>query len=132
MSNYTCPKCNKIFKKEKVSVACAVLHQEGDCCHYGQTELKTISKNNNTNQDIIRTIVDTLWTFHNNRLKDSSIVEMKPYIQPILDEVIPKSKLLEVLDKHMSIQRGDYYQDLTDLSRLLKQRSEDIKKELEL
>ena len=33
----------------------------------------------------IHAIAEIFWQFHNDRLKDPSINEMKPYIQPILD-----------------------------------------------
>ena len=35
----TCPKCGKTFKESSTNIACAVMHQPGDCCHYGQTEV---------------------------------------------------------------------------------------------
>lgn len=40
----------------------------------------------------VREIAEILWRFHNDRLADPSINEMKPYIQPILD-IITKEKI---------------------------------------
>lgn len=33
----------------------------------------------------VRELAEIFWKFHNDRLKDPSINEMKPYIQPVLD-----------------------------------------------
>lgn len=38
----------------------------------------------------LREIAELFWSFHNARLADPSINEMKPYIQPILDLVHQK------------------------------------------
>lgn len=41
----------------------------------------------------VREISQILWQFHNDRLKDPSINEMKPYIQPILDLQAAQTRL---------------------------------------
>lgn len=40
----------------------------------------------------IKDIAELFWAFHNARLDDPSIKEMKPYIQPILDLIDTKVK----------------------------------------
>lgn len=51
--------------------------------------------------DDVRAITEILWSFHNDRLKDPSINEMKPYIQPMLDLIASQRNqiLQEVIDE---------------------------------
>jgi hypothetical protein len=37
-----CPKCDAFYKKPRsgaVTVACAVMHSPGDCCHYSERKI---------------------------------------------------------------------------------------------
>ena len=47
----------------------------------------TNSQNNPKELEAIKQLSDLFWQFHNDRLADPSIKEMKPYIQPILDRI---------------------------------------------
>lgn len=42
--------------------------------------------------DDIKQISDLFWKFHNDRLEDPSVKEMKPYIDPILARIERKVK----------------------------------------
>ena len=41
---YECPICHKSFKRAEPPVSCAVLHAEGEGCHYGDTEIEVKEK----------------------------------------------------------------------------------------
>lgn len=36
-----CPICKRWFEYASPRAACAVVHLDGECCHYGQMELRT-------------------------------------------------------------------------------------------
>jgi len=57
---YTCSKCGKTFKpnSDKQGVSCLVLHLEGSCCHYSETEVKPSNSPLST-----ESIDDWLWNF---------------------------------------------------------------------
>lgn len=39
---YTCPICLRIYREQTDGprISCLVLHEPGDCCHYGEQEIK--------------------------------------------------------------------------------------------
>lgn len=41
-------------------------------------------ENNREQQNLVRQLADILWQFHNDRLDDPSIKEMRLYINPVL------------------------------------------------
>jgi hypothetical protein len=58
--------------------------------------------NNPTDIDKLRELAEIFWQFHNDRLKDPSITEMKPYIEQVqahiareVGEMLPSELKLE-------------------------------------
>jgi len=37
---YCCLRCGKTFRDTNQETQCAVIHQPGDCCHYGDEEIR--------------------------------------------------------------------------------------------
>ena len=76
---YRCGTCNKSFYKQKVGIRCAVLHREGDCCHYGEIEVINPAKQEaptKQGEDITQKAHDFAVKKHGKTLDDSGL----PYI----------------------------------------------------
>lgn len=57
----------------------------------------------------IRDLAEILWQFHNDRLADPSINEMKPYIEPILDLIQEEVRLGRVAENQTHLDRINNY-----------------------
>lgn len=68
-----------------------------------------MNQQSNNEPDIIK-IADILWAFHNARLADPSLREMKPYVEPILQlineaRIDENQRYLDLLDTYIDKSR---------------------------
>lgn len=39
---FKCPQCRRIYRVMRANSSCAVLHEPGECCHYGEREVTVV------------------------------------------------------------------------------------------
>lgn len=76
----------------------------------------------------IKDIAEIFWQFHNDRLDDPSIKEMKPYIQPILDMIDSKVKEAGAVEMRSMLAYVNFMCDQTSLSRYFDKRINELER----
>lgn len=63
------------------------------------------------NKDKVRDLAEILWQFHNDRLADPSINEMKPYIEPILALLKEEVRLgrIDEVERAIKVWKGELF-----------------------